>query len=171
MGNKTFLIIGLLILLVSIPLALILLTKPAVFNLRASAQSLPNDITITAVTDQSASISWQTASPTQASLKYGLNPHNLSLVSVENQTGTSHQLLLEGLLPDSDYFFALQIGHQTYTDPTYKFHTQPRPTASACSNESQLKASLGQEDSPCDLNTDGIVNSIDLFLIRQNRQN
>jgi hypothetical protein len=172
MGNKVFLIIGLLVLLTSVPLAIILLTRPTVFNLRASNQTNPENVLVQNVTDQGAAISWQTTAPSQASLKYGLNPQNLSLVYAEAAKATTHQAKLEALLPDSDYFFAFQIGTQIYSDPSYKFHTLPRNANSTggCATEEQLKAALGTENAACDLNHDGVVNSVDLLLFRKQNQ-
>ncbi|MFH1841125.1 MAG: hypothetical protein ABH807_03165 [Candidatus Shapirobacteria bacterium] len=181
MGNKILLIIAVVILLISIPLAIILLTKPAIFNLRATGQSQPQSVSVEDITDQSALIKWTTSLPVQASLSYGLNPANLSLIYAENEgMQTLHLANLEGLLPDSDYFFALKMGGQNYSDPSYWFHTLPRQqenlpttgptTEPKCDTTEKLKAVLGQENPACDLNRDGIVNSVDLFLFRQQSQ-
>jgi hypothetical protein len=172
MKDKIFLIIGLIVLLLGIPLGILLLAKPTIFNLKAADETKSHNVTVNNITDQSALVSWLTDKPTQASLHYGLNPENLSLVQVESQPATQHQIKLEGLLPQSIYFFIIKIGEKSFTDADqkpYQFTTLPRlgETQNDCRDENTLKAQLGREDSPCDLNKDGVVNSVDLFLFRQ----
>jgi len=191
--NKIFLIIGILILIISVPAAIIVLKQQAVFKLGAQTANKPENIQIINITEKSATITWTTSKATQGVINYGISPANLSLVQPENSPAINHQVNLTNLLPATTYFFTIKIGSQTFDNngqpftfttksaislptptltpiptPTSKQTSEISPTPSPSSlTEESFQAAMGTNNPTYDLNKDGIVNTADLLLFRE----
>jgi len=179
--GKIFLIIGILILLVSVPVAVFILKQKTGFRLGAQKSDRPENVQIKNITNQTATLTWTTSKASQGFISYGISPTNLSLIQSENAPTTNHQVNLTGLLPETNYFFVINVGEKTFDNngQPYTFKTQPKetkekplapsptPTVSASLSEEKLKATMGTSNPLYDLNKDGIVNTLDLLLFRQ----
>jgi len=192
--NKIFLIIGILILIISVPAAIIVLKQQAVFKLGAQTANKPENIQIINITEKSATITWTTSKATQGVINYGISPTNLTLVQPESSPAINHQVNLADLLSATTYFFTIKIGNQTFDNngQPFTFTTKPAippsnsttltpapistskqtpeisPTPSLSSlTEESFQAAMGTNNPTYDLNKDEIVNTADLLLFRQ----
>jgi hypothetical protein len=188
--NKIFLIIGVLILIIGIPAAIIVLKQQTVFKLGAQTYNKPENIQIVNITEKSATITWTTSKATQGVINYGISPANLTLVHPENFPAINHQVQLVNLLPATTYFFTIKIGNQTFDNngqpftfitkpvtipPTPTLTPIPTPTSKQTPEisptppltEEGFQEEMGTNNPTYDLNKDGIVNTADLLLFRQ----
>jgi len=173
MAKKLFLIIGVLIVLLGIPTAIFVLKQKTAFKLGAQTSNEIENLQITNITEQEASILWTTKNPTQGMINYGLSPNNLTLIQPENTPTVNHKINLTNLLPASNYFFVIKIGDKIFDNQgqPYTFTTKPKispcPTEVASLSEEGFLKAMGTNDSTYDLNKDGVVNISDLLLFRQ----
>jgi len=180
--RKIFLIVSVLILLISVPAAVLVLKQQTIFKLGAQTANKPEGIQVTNITERGATITWTTQKATQGLISYGISSTNLTLIQPENAPAINHQVNLTGLLPEYEYFFVIKIGDKTFDNngKPYTFTTKtkkltptpsPTPTPSLAPtvslNEEGLEAAMGTNNPTYDLNQDGIVNSLDLLLFRQ----
>jgi len=190
--NKIFLIIGILILIISVPAAIIVLKQQVVFKLGAQTVNKPENIQIVNITEKSATLTWTTSKATQGIVNYGISPTNLTLVQPENSPAINHQVNLTNLLPATTYFFTIKIGNQTFDNngqpftfttksalpsptitptptpiPKPTINPSPSPSPSSSLTEEDFQAAMGTNNPTYDLNKDGIVNTADLLLFRQ----
>jgi hypothetical protein len=178
--KKIFLIIGVLILIISVPLAVIFLNQKTIFKLGAQSQDRPENVQILSITEREATIAWNTQKPTQGLINYGSSPSNLTLIQAETSPVINHRVNLLGLLPGTNYFFVIKINDKTFDNngQPFSFTTKIRevsPTPIPPKQETPLteegfQTMLGTNNPTYDLNKDGIVNTLDLLLFRE-RQN
>jgi len=179
MNKKIFLIIGVLILLISVPVAILLLKQPAIFRLGAQTSEKPTGVQIINITQQEATITWTTQKPSQGVINYGISPNNLTLLQPETTPAINHQIKLTSLLPEATYFFVIKIGDNIFDNngQPFTFTTKPKeiivstptpsPTPPRSLTENDIQEALGTNNPIYDLNKDGIVNTLDLLLFRQ----
>jgi len=187
--GKIFLIVGILIFAIGIPAAIIVLKQQVIFRLGAQTVNKPENIQITNITEKSATLTWTTSKATQGLVNYGISPTNLTLVQPENSPAINHQVSLINLLPATTYFFTIKIGNQIFDNngqpftfttkeplppptpsptPTPKPQLTPTPiTSSSPLSEEGFQSAMETNNSTYDLNKDGIVNTADLLLFRQ----
>lgn len=177
--KKIILIIGLVILLISVPLGVVLLKEQTIFHLGAQDPNQPANVSQTAVSDQSATITWTTKNPVQSLVSYGISPTNLTLIQPETAPAINHQINLTGLLPGSNYFFVIKVEKTTFDNngQPYTFTTKTKEIAAPtlaptgiptlAFTEEGFQAAMGTSNSTFDLNKDGVVNTLDLMLFRQ----
>lgn len=174
--NKILLIIGIIILLGGIPATIFLINQSTGLSLRAKDENEPQNVRTLQITGQSATISWTTEEAVQGVISYGLSANNLTLVQPETAPAVNHQVILKRLLPGRDYFFVIKTDEETFYDQAntpFKFTTQAAQAAQATSTpvpaltEKSLKAVMGTSNPTYDLNQDGTVNTLDLFLFRE----
>lgn len=177
--RKIFLIVGVLILLIGVPAAILVLKQQTIFKLGAQTQNKPESVKTSNITEQGATITWTTQKATQGLVNYGISPSNLTLVQMENAPAINHQVNLAGLLPGTNYFFVIKIGNQTFDNngQPYTFTTKskeilptPSPTPTTSLTEEGLEAAMGTSNPTYDLNKDGVVNTLDLLLFRQQQK-
>lgn len=189
--TKIFLIIGTIILLISVPLGILLLKQKTVFKLGAQQPLLaPENVQVTNITAQTATISWTTQKPTQSLISYGISPENLTLIQVENTPAINHYIILKNLLPNTTYFFVVKTGDKIFNNngQPYQFTTKPQkeetflsptpiitpfitssPTLLPSLDEEEIKKVMGTTSALYDLNKDGIVNALDILLFHQQK--
>jgi peptidoglycan hydrolase-like protein with peptidoglycan-binding domain len=81
-------------------------------------------ISISNITHNSATISWQTDQPTTHQVEYGLNNNHGSVTVLDNSFDSNHSVTLTGLSADTEYHFSVKsqdgLGHETVsTDDTF----------------------------------------------------
>lgn len=106
----TAIVIGVVISLVVIAGGLF--TYLQVFS-RAS-NNAPQDVRITAITSQSAIISWSTDADTQGTIEYGTTPAEMGFYAPEASSGTTHRVELTLLQPDTTHYFIIRIGDNVF---------------------------------------------------------
>lgn len=177
--RKIFLIIGILILFISVPGAIFVLKQQTVFKLGAQTTDKPENVNVSNITEKTATITWTTQKATQGVISYGLSATNLTLIQPENAPAINHQVTLNNLLPENTYFFVIKISDKTFDNngQPFTFTTKAKeltplsPPASTTSlTEEGFQSAMGTSDSTYDLNKDGIVNSLDLLLFRQQQK-
>lgn len=170
LGNKKLLlIIGIAVLLIGIPVAIFLVSRPVGFRLGAQVPKAPENVAASGVTTTGATITWTTATAVQGGINYGLSTSSLIFFKPEISATTNHVVNLEGLVPASQYFFTIKIGEQSFDNSgqPWTFTTKTAiPTPPALTEEG-LMAVMGTSNATYDLNKDGIVNLMDLELLRQ----
>lgn len=177
-GKLIILVLGLIVLLGGVGGGVYLVTQPTGFSLRAKNNAGPVGVKIVGVTDQSATISWTTAEAVQSLVYYGLNPASLTLVQSEATPTTSHSVELVGLLPESTYYFTINVGKEGYTNGSkpWEFKTTGRIASGMTATPSPVAVSIeamelayGKSNPVLDLNGDGVVNMVDirLFMTRE----
>jgi hypothetical protein len=193
MSKKIFLIIGVLILLVGIPAAILLLKQPTIFKLGAQTNEAPTGIQTIEIGPQEATITWVTQKPSQGVISYGISPNNLTLLQPETTPAINHRVKLTSLLPETTYFFVIKIGDKSFDNSgqPFTFTTKPKekplptstpqlspspsslhlplpsPSPSYSFTENEIEKALGTNNPTYDLNKDGIVNTLDLLLFQQ----
>lgn len=180
--GKIFLIIGIVILLLGIPLGIIFLGSRTSFRLGATDPNKPETVRVAGITESSAIISWTTKNAVQSLVSYGLSANNLTLIQPETSSTTNHQIEVVRLLPQSNYYFVIKVGDKVFDNNGQPFSfitltkketpVSPTPTVKTPSslNENDLEAAMGTNNPMYDLNKDGIVNSLDLLLFRQRQK-
>lgn len=173
--KKFFLIIGFLVLLIGLVAGVVLISRKTI-NLKPKASlNAPENVSVWQISADGATISWITTGPVQGEVNYGLKPDALQFFKQEDKSTLNHVVKLEGLLPATKYFFVIKVGEQTFDEngQPYSFTTRPKqptsaasPTPAPLSEEGLIKA-IGTNDLQYDLNQDGVVNTLDLELLRQ----
>lgn len=162
-------IIGAAILLVGIPVAIYLVSRPAGFRLGAQTPSTPENVAVSGVTTAGATVTWTTPVAVQGGVSYGLSTSSLIFFKPDTAATTNHVINLEGLISGSPYFFVIKVGEKSYDNggKPYTFETKPTPTPAPSLTEEGLLGALGTSNTNYDLNKDGIVNLMDLELLRK----
>ena len=114
MGKKTYIIFGLLFLVGSIVVGILLMGQKVTFRLGAQDPNKPESVQASAITEQSATITWTTKNPAQGLVSYGLSPTNLTLIQPETSPAVNHQVSLSRLLPNNTYFFVIKVENKTF---------------------------------------------------------
>lgn len=123
----------------------------------------------TNLTKDSATLVWQTQDQVLSVVLYGTSPDNLFQTQAEITKATSHQVLLSNLIPATTYFLKIQVGENVFgQDGTpYSFITLSSLPEVPGVTEQEIKDALGTNNPKYDLNQDGIVNLLDLFLFQR----
>lgn len=170
LGNKKLLlIIGAAILLIGIPVAVYLVSRPAGFRLGAQVPNTPTGVAVSGVTVSGATITWTTPVAVQGGVSYGLTASSLIFFKPDSAAATNHVINLEGLVGGSPYFFVIKAGEESYDNGgrPYTFETKPTPVPTPSLTEEGLLGAMGTASVTYDLNKDGVVNLVDLELLRK----
>lgn len=165
-----------LVLLVGLVAGVVLMSQK-IINLEPKASlNAPESVSIWQISTDRATISWITASLIQGEVNYGVKPDALEFVKQEDKSTLNHVVKIEGLLPATKYFFVIKTGEQNFDDngQPYSFTTLPQlttptpaPSPAAALTEEGLMSAIGTNDLQYDLNKDGVVNILDLELLRR----
>jgi len=184
--GKILIVITLFLLIVSLPLGILLFKQKGGLKIKAQSENKPENIQIVKISEQEATIIWTTKTPSQGFINYGLSPTNLPLIQPEANSTLNHQVNLTNLLPETKYFFVIKIGENTFDNngQPYSFTTKskkeennnsststatPSQVKKPTIDEEKMKEAMGTNDKQYDLNKDGIVNALDLLLLRENK--
>lgn len=151
---------------------------------KASETGEPKNVKVTQITDNSVQIIWETSNATQGMVRYSSDPSvfalansNAVLLAAENSSGTTHNLKLSLLKPNSTYYYEISIGKDSFdqsgkvsdnkhlpfsftTSEALESNTQGQPSL----DTTVFKQKFGTKDPLYDLNKDGIVNATDYLL-------
>lgn len=95
---------------------------------KASPDTLPKDIIISNIGDQSVTVSWQTVSETTAFITYGLNSPNEQTALDDRDSDVpsprfTHHVTISNLIPQTEYSYKIVTGNNN--SETNKFKTAP----------------------------------------------
>jgi len=76
-------------------------------------------------TPNSIIIRWRTAAPSDSIVLYGTDPQNLTGQATGPANTTEHEVLINGLTSDTDYFYEVSVATGSHASPDYFFHTSP----------------------------------------------
>lgn len=120
----------------------------------ASPDQVPQNITISNITDQIASISWQTTSPETGYIKFGPTSPDQTVLDDRDTTTPvkrqTHHVTLKGLTPQTPYQFKIVSGKTTTENATFT----TAPVSSNTNNLNPVIASILNESTPVE---DGII--------------
>lgn len=148
-------LLGLAIIFIGITGGVFLVARDQNLITFASPDQIPQNITITNLTDQTVSISWQTSSPEIGFVRFGQsNPDDQTVLddrdSSTPQKRQTHHVTLKNLLPQTTYQFKVVSGKKANESKTFT-------TANSTSSQNNLKPIIGSilnNNSPV---ADGIV--------------
>ena len=150
--------------------ALFLIKKAAIYLSQAEVEKGKpiNEVRITDLAQDSATLVWETQEPVLSVVFYGTNPLNLSQSQAEIVKVANHQVPLTNLLPETIYYFKIQVGDQFFDQKgtPYSFTTLASGQIPSITEE-EIRNALGTENLKYDLNKDGVVNLLDVFLFQQ----
>lgn len=109
--NKTQKIIAIVVGLI-IGVIGIFLGFRAVFTKAAGEE--PQGVQVTAITQNSAKVSWTSAGEVQCSMEYGTTPTSLTFLSADVKETTNHSADLTLLSPNTSYYFDIKCGEKSY---------------------------------------------------------
>lgn len=106
-----------------------LVLREQFLNLQISPNMIPKHITVSNITESSATISWETIEPTRSSVSYNLSSSQEKTTIDERDLKepglyNTHIVNLADLLPDTDYSFRIS-GKNKFETLTFK--TAPKP--------------------------------------------
>lgn len=130
-------LLGLAILVAGIAGGTFLVNKVQIFKSQANQSNTPKTITLVNVSANSASIYWQTDSPTTGFIEAG-SSYSLGLTfrdERDSSTPTVHQLhfvTLTNLIPNTTYYYKITSGGDSYPQSNFpSFKTSPQVTPSS----------------------------------------
>ena len=158
-------------------------------NPKASvSENPPQNIRLSEVAPTEASITWTTEEPDYGFVSYGETMSLGRTVQTEERS-TVHSIALSHLSPGTTYYYKVGVGGEIYDNEgiPYSFTTPksgisespteeeptPKPTSKSTDKtrlEENLKKAIGTDAPEYDLNGDGVVNAIDLMILRKRGQ-
>jgi len=117
-------IIGLIVLIISIIIGMYLTRSPVILGSKASGTCNPDSLQITNITNNSASISFITASACSPSISI-----NNKLVTEVKNNDLIHYFEIKNLSATTDYVFSVVVSGQTISKNEYKFKTASSPNS------------------------------------------
>lgn len=145
------------------------------------SENPPQNIRLSEVTPIRATVTWTTEKPDYGFVSYG-ETMSLGRTAQTEEQGAVHSITLSHLTPGTTYYYKVGVGEQIYDNEgvPYSFTTPkgslPEPvteevptpeSTSGADLEASLKKAVGTDSPEYDLNGDGIVNAIDLMILRR----
>jgi len=98
----------------------------ALFTMRAGGALLTRGPYLQNGTTSSVVIRWRTDVPTESHVRFGVSPSDLHRAVFDTSRTTDHEIVVTGLLPGSQYFYAIASETETFaTGPEYFVITNP----------------------------------------------
>lgn len=156
------------------------ITQVRTFMSGATSGVEPQSVTAVPSDDgKSAIITWVSDKESLNKIEYGTTAASLVLMSTESSASTSHSLSLTSLRPATTYYFRIRVGDEVFDNGgiPYTFKTKAdtslavTPTAPLVTPSVSATGSgkvTTQCDTKTDYNKDGVVNSIDLAVCKNN---
>ncbi len=109
--------------------ALYLTTQRTNIFSKASLAPIPQNITVSNISDNSFTVSWITKQPSYGFISYGQTESLGSIVTderdlAERKQRLTHYVVLKNLLPETTYYFKVGSGSETFTQDNGKFFNQ-----------------------------------------------
>ena len=118
MNNRTFYIIGTILLIAIIAVAgYSVAQRNTQIKTQAESPTTPIDLRISEISQSSFTIEWETEADFSGYVLYGIKPEELNAVGID-QKGTykfkNHIIILEDLQPETTYYYAVVSEEDTY---------------------------------------------------------
>jgi hypothetical protein len=167
-------IVVMVVLLVVVVLGVVGAKTVQTFMSGATSDFEPVGVTVAPYEDgTTATISWTSDKASISKVEYGTTAASLVLIKLESEAVTNHKVLLDGLKPNTTYYYRIRIGDEVFDNSgiPYTFKTKgvsevvvPTATPTLPSPTSvQLESGSSNLDDCTDQNGDGVVNSADLL--------
>lgn len=143
-------LLGIFVLTLGIGLTTFLTSKETFFQIKASPTQQPQNVRITNITDTSFTVSYITNDKVTGSINYGKD-QNLGLTALDSRDKQSgnvktykvHNIEVNNLSPQSQYYFTIISGQDTYLNNSQPFQVNTGPTISSTSqNTVKLKGKI-----------------------------
>jgi len=139
-------LIGLVVIVVGLAASLFLVKRSQVLFLRAKEGTIPGQIKVTNITDNSFTVSWFTSELAEGSVRSGTKPgaidiQNLDerdLNSGEKESHFSHYVSLNNLNPGTVYYFEIYSDSYKYDDNGKPYQITTAPEAKSKESASDL---------------------------------
>ncbi len=130
-------IIGLFLLITSLPIAVILVKQRQIFRLGAEGNYPPQDVKITNITSSSFSVIWTTSQRTTGFVIWGESENNLNQTALDEIEGKSfvHSSTISGLSPNKNYFFKIISDDKTYDNNQKAWEVKTAPPLNNASSD------------------------------------
>ncbi len=79
-----------------------------------ASDSIPRDLVVTEITENSAKVVWATGQDTQGVIEYGTSPTGLNFFAPESEKTMSHSVDLTLLSPATTYYFQIRIADEKF---------------------------------------------------------
>ena len=97
------------------------------FTMRAGGTMLTRGPYLQNGTASSVVIRWRTDVPTESHVRFGVSPSDLNRAVFDTSYTTNHEVIVGGLLPDSQYYYAIGSETETFAAGSgYFFITNPQ---------------------------------------------
>jgi hypothetical protein len=162
-------------------LVVVAVSQVKTFMSGATSGVEPQSVTAVSGDDgKSAIITWISDKESINKIEYGTTAASLVLMSAESTASTNHSLSLTSLRPSTTYYFKIRVGDEVFDNGgiPYTFKTKAdtsavvTPTQAIVSSPSAGATNSAKTTTQCDVKTDynkdGIVNSIDLAVCKNN---
>ena len=133
--RQNLILAGIVFLTFAIPLTILAFRIAVDIRTSAKPTEEPQQVFFTNLTDSSATISWITpGAETEGFVEYGTSADSLTASAFDerdtvSQAGSykTHSILIRNLNPETDYFYQIVVGDDTYTNAgtPYSFTTLP----------------------------------------------
>ena len=97
------------------------------FNL-LSAQSVTRGPYLQSLSQDRIIVHWRSDTPSAGQVWYGTHPDSLSMTVADSVSTTEHIIVLEGLTPDTKYWYAVGNATAPYSGPENHYFSTPTPS-------------------------------------------
>lgn len=121
-------ILGVLVLVLGLAAGVMLISQQQIFRLGASADTSPQDVRISNVTDTSFTVSWFTGKPTLGYINWGQTPSLGQSKKGSTTLTTTHTLTIDGLSPGTNYYFVINSAGMEFDNNGIPWSTASGPS-------------------------------------------
>lgn len=143
-------LLGVFILVIGLAVGVALIGQRQIFRLGASADSAPQDVRVSNVTDSSFTVSWFTTKPTIGYVNWGATTALGKSSEIGGlSTQTVHSVTIDGLEPSTNYYLVINSGGVEFDNNGIAWSVATGPALGA-SSETRLASGvvLKQDGSP-----------------------
>ncbi len=91
--------------------------------IEAEKETGVEELKIESLTPTSITVSWQTAKEGVGFVQYGTNPNQLERTAPETSRKSNHKITIEGLRPQTTYYYKIGMDGRVLRDTPYQFTT------------------------------------------------
>ncbi len=136
-------LVGLFILTAGLTVGVLLVKNSQIFRLGAEPTSSPKDVRISNTSDNSFTVTWITEEETSGFVKWGenQNPGNVTVDQV-GETGFIHSSTVEGLAPETTYYFGINSEGYDFDNNGILWQTKTAPSPETLPTASLITGSI-----------------------------